>query len=111
MGWVHGPLALRVDEPLVPMKSSTQIEKASYERWERSNHLSLMFVKSNIGKSIYGSIPECAKVKEYLKAIEQQFETSGKVVANSLMTKMCSMKFNDTKGVRDHIMEKRDIAT
>ncbi|RVW24227.1 hypothetical protein CK203_091370 [Vitis vinifera] len=102
-------LALRVDEPLVPIKSSTQIEKASYERWEQSNCLSLMFIKSSIGKSIRGSIFECAKVKEDLKAIEQQFETSDKALVSTLMTKMCSMKFNGTKGVHEHIMEMRDI--
>ena len=69
-----------------------------------------MFIKSSIGKSIRGSISECAKVKEYLKAIEQQFETSDKTLASTLMTKMCSMKFNGTKGVYEHIMEMRDIA-
>ena len=71
LGCMDLDLALRVDEPMVPMESSTQIEKASYECWERSNRLSLMFIKSSIGKSIHGSISECAKVKEYLKAIEQ----------------------------------------
>ncbi|RVW97707.1 Retrovirus-related Pol polyprotein from transposon TNT 1-94 [Vitis vinifera] len=74
-------LALRVDEPL-----------------------------SNIGKSICGSIFEHAKVKEYLKAIEQQFKTSNKALASTLMTKMCFMKFNGTKGVHEHIMEMRDTA-
>ena len=69
-----------------------------------------MFIKSSIGKSIHGSISECAKVKEYLKAIEQQFETSDKALANTLMTKMCSMKFSGTKGLCEHIMEMRDIA-
>ncbi|KAL6342868.1 hypothetical protein AAG906_016887 [Vitis piasezkii] len=93
-------LTLCVDEPLVPTESSTQTEKASYET-----------LGSSIGKSIRGSIFECAKVKEYLNAIEQQFETSDKALANTLMTKMCSMKFNGTKGVREHIMEMRDIAT
>ena len=69
-----------------------------------------MFIKSNIGKSICGSISEHAKVKEYLKAIEQQFKTSNKALASTLMTKMCSMKFNGTKGVHEHIMEMRDTA-
>ena len=69
-----------------------------------------MFIKSSIGKSICRSIYERAKVKEYLKAIEQQFETSDKTLASTLMTKMCSMKFNGTKGVYEHIMEMRDIA-
>ncbi|RVW20235.1 hypothetical protein CK203_110279 [Vitis vinifera] len=65
---------------------------------------------SSIGKSICGSISECAKVKEYLKAIEQQFEASDKALASTLMTKTCSMKFNGTKRVCEHIMEMRDIA-
>ena len=49
-------------------------------------------------------------MKEYLKAIEQQFETSEKALASTLMTEMCSMKFNGTKGVCEYIMEIRDIA-
>ncbi|KAL6328071.1 hypothetical protein AAG906_033343 [Vitis piasezkii] len=103
-------LALCVDEPLVPTESSTQTKKTSNERWERSNRLSLMFIKSSIGKSIRGSISVYAKAKESLKAIEQQFEASDKALASTLMTKVCSMKFNGIKGVCEHIMEMRDIA-
>ncbi|RVW78303.1 hypothetical protein CK203_055785 [Vitis vinifera] len=50
------------------------------------------------------------KVKEYLKAIKQQFETSDKALTITIMTKMCSMKFNGIKGVREDIMEMKDIA-
>ena len=92
------------------MESSTQTKKTSYERWEQSNRLSFMYFKSSIRKRIRGSIPNCAKVKEYLKAIEQQFETSDKALASTLMTKMCPMKFNGIKGVREHKMKMRDIA-
>ena len=49
-------------------------------------------------------------MKEYLKAIKQQFETSDKALASTLMTKMCPMKFNGIKGVREHKMKMRDIA-
>ena len=104
-------LTLRMDESSVPMESSTQTKKTSYERWEQSNRLSFMYFKSSIRKRIRGSIPNCAKVKEYLKAIEQQFETSDKALASTLMTKMCPMKFNGIKGVREHKMKMRDIAT
>ena len=34
LGCMDLDLALRVDEPLVPMESSTQTEKPSYEHWE-----------------------------------------------------------------------------
>ena len=49
-------------------------------------------------------------MKEYLKVIEERFEISDKVLASTLMTKMCCMKFNGTKGVCKHIMKTRDIA-
>ncbi|KAL0451331.1 UNVERIFIED_CONTAM: hypothetical protein Slati_1111200 [Sesamum latifolium] len=49
------------------------LRKASYEQWERSNRLSLMLIKKYISKGIRGSIPECTKVKDFLKAIEDQY--------------------------------------
>ena len=41
-------LTLRVNQPSVPTESSTQTEKTSYEHWEQSNRLSLMFIKFSI---------------------------------------------------------------
>jgi len=102
-------LVLRVNEPPILTESSTQIEKTSYERWERSNRLSLIFIKSRVRKSIRNSILDYTKMKEYLKIIKEQSETSDKALPSTLMIKMCSMKFNGTKGVREHIIEIRDI--
>ena len=64
LGCMDLDLALRVDEPPVPTESSTPNDKLDYEWWERSNRLSLMFIKSHINKNIRGSIPECNKVKD-----------------------------------------------
>ena len=105
LGCMNLDLAHRMDESAIPTESSTQIVKASY------NRLSLMFIKSSIRKSIRDSILECAKVKEYLKAIEQQFKTFDKALENTLTAKMCSMKFDCTKGIHEHTMKMRDIAT
>ena len=66
-------LALHVDEPPIPTESSAPNDKLDYEPWERSNRLSLMFIKSHINKNIRGSILECNKVKDFMKAIEEQF--------------------------------------
>jgi len=70
----------------------------------------LKFIKFHVRKSIHGSIPDWAKLKEYLKVIEELFDTFDKILASTLIIKMCSMKFNGTKGVREHIMKMRDIA-
>ena len=37
-----------------------------------------MFIKSHINKNIRGSIPECNKAKDFMKAIEEQFIRSDK---------------------------------
>ena len=68
-----------------------------------------MIEHQSIGHT-YTSWERITKVKEYLKAIKQQFETSDKALTITLMTKMCSMKFNGIKGVREDIMEMKDIA-
>ncbi|XP_038977899.1 uncharacterized protein LOC120108385 [Phoenix dactylifera] len=103
-------LALRVDEPAVPTESSPAVERMGYERWERSNRLSLMLIKAYVSKSIRGSIPQCDKVKDYIKAIEEQFVSSDKALANTLLNKLSMMKHPKSRSVREHIMEMRDIA-
>ena len=62
-------LAFSINESPKLTKSSTQAEKTSYDPYKRSYHLILMFIKSYIIKSIRDSIPNCAKVVDYLKAI------------------------------------------
>ena len=103
-------LALREDEPPALTESSTPQQIAHHEQWVRSNRLSMMLIKAHVNKSIRGSIPECDKVKNLIKAIEEQFVTSDKALASTLMKKLTGLKFDNSKGVREHIMEMRDIS-
>ena len=109
LGCMDLDLALHVDEPPVPTESSAPNDKLDYEWWERSNRLSLMFIKSHINKNIRGSIPECNKVKDLMKAIEEQFIRSDKALASILMKRFSSKIFYYSKNVREHIMEMRDM--
>ncbi|KAL5731122.1 hypothetical protein ACHQM5_003880 [Ranunculus cassubicifolius] len=104
-------LALRVDEPPALTETSTVAEKNYYEQWERSNRLSIILIQSHMKKNIRGSIPKVDKVKDYLKAVEEQFARSEKALASTLLNKLSSMKYYGDKGVREHIMEMRDIST
>ena len=45
-----------------------------------------------------------------LKAIDEQFETSDKALASTLIMKFSSLRLIGIKGVHDHIMQMRDIA-
>ncbi|KAL1334041.1 hypothetical protein AAHE18_11G147900 [Arachis hypogaea] len=87
--------ALRREEPPTPTDASSQTEVELYERWEKSNRLSMMFIKN---------------VKDYMKAIDEQFESSSKALASTLMAQLSSMRLTGVRGVREHIMRLRDIA-
>ncbi|XP_028053291.1 uncharacterized protein LOC114257714 [Camellia sinensis] len=110
LGCMDLGLALRVDEPPKPMDDSSTTEKSAYDKWEQSDRLSLMLIKSHISQSIRGSIPPSDKVKNYMRAIEEQFVSSDKALTSNLMNKLSGMKHNDSRSVRNHIMEMRDIA-
>ncbi|XP_070050775.1 uncharacterized protein [Nicotiana tomentosiformis] len=103
-------LALRVDKPPIPMKSSTPAAKGNYERWELFNRLSLMLIKARISQSIRVSIPNSDKVKANMKEIDEQFVSSDKALVNTLMKRLSSMTFDRSRAVREHIMETRDIS-
>ncbi|KAF7810492.1 Retrovirus-related Pol polyprotein from transposon TNT 1-94 [Senna tora] len=98
------------EEPLVPTTASTLAEIALYERWERSNRISLMLIKSRIRANIRGSIPDEEKFKDYVKPIDEQFASLDKTLTSTLMAQLSSMKYTGTKVVCEHIMQMRDIA-
>ena len=108
LGCVDLDYAIRKDEPPAVTNTSSAAQIALYERWERSNRLSIMFIKSHIMSSIRGSIPECEKVKDLMSAIDAQFLTSEKALGATLMSRLTSLRFTGIKGVREHIMQLRD---
>ncbi|RVW50015.1 hypothetical protein CK203_082331 [Vitis vinifera] len=101
--------AIRKDEPHKITDTSTPNEILLHERWEKSNRLNVMYIKTKISAGIRGSIEQHKNVRELLKAIDEQFVTSDKVLANTLIMKFTSLKLIDIRGVREHIMEMRDI--
>ena len=101
--------AIRKDEPPIVTDTSTLTEIALYERWERSNRLSVMFIKTKITAGIRGSVDQHENVRDLLKAIDEQFITSDKALASTLIMKFLSLRLTNIKGVREHIMQMRDI--
>lgn len=110
LGCMDLDLVLRETEPNTLTDKSTTEEKATFDRWQRSNRLSLMLIKTYISKSISGSVLECDKVKDYMKSIEEQLLRSEKAQASVLMKKLSGTKLEKGRGVRAYIMEMRDIA-
>ena len=100
--------AIRKDEPPALTNTSTAADITFYERWERSNRLSMMFIKTKISAGIRGSVDQHEKVRDLLKAIDDQFVTSDKALASTLIMKFSSLRLTSVKGVREHIMQMRD---
>ena len=102
--------AIRKDEPDPITETSTAEAICLYDKWERSNRLSVMFIKTKISAGIRGSVEQIDKVKPLLKAIEEQFVTFDKALASTLIMQFSSTKLTVIRGVCDHIMCMRDIA-
>ena len=101
--------AIRKDELHKIIDTSTPNEILLYECWEKTNRLSVMYIKTKISVGICGSIEQHENVCELLKATDEQFITSDKALASTLIMKFTSLKLIDIKGVHEHIMEMRDI--
>ena len=101
--------AIRKDEPHKITDTSTPNEILLYESWEKSNRLSVMYIKTKISVGIRCSIKQHENVHELLKAIDEQFVTSDKALASTLIMKFISLKLTGIRGVREHIMEMRNI--
>uniref|UniRef100_A0A2N9J7I7 Integrase catalytic domain-containing protein n=1 Tax=Fagus sylvatica TaxID=28930 RepID=A0A2N9J7I7_FAGSY len=108
LGWMDIDYAIRKDEPPALTDTSTAADITLYERWERSNRLSMMFIKTRISAGIRGSVDQHEKVRDLLKAIDEQFVTSDKALASTLIMKFSSLRLTSVRGVREHIMQMRD---
>jgi hypothetical protein len=109
LGWMDIDYAIRKDEPPALTDTSTAADITLHERWERSNRLSMMFIKTRIFAGIRGSVDQHEKVQDLLKAIDEQFITSDKALASTLIMKFSSLRFTSVRGVREHIMQMRDL--
>ena len=60
------------EDKLNPITETSTAEAINlYEKWERSNRLSVMFIKTKISACIHGSVEQVDKVKPLLKAIDE----------------------------------------
>ena len=68
--------AIRKDEPDPITETSTTEVVCLYDKWEKSNRLSMILIKTKIYVSIRVCVEQIDKVKPLLKAIDEQFVTS-----------------------------------
>ncbi|KAL4581835.1 hypothetical protein LXL04_006367 [Taraxacum kok-saghyz] len=102
--------ALRFDPPKALNEKSTTEQNIFYDKWERSNRMSLMIIKNSISMPIRGTILDSENAKTYLESVEEQFRVTSKAHASTLILKMLTTKYDGSSGVREHIMMMTDMA-
>ena len=76
--------------------------------WERTDRLSLMFIRMTITNNIKTSLPLTTSVREYLKVIEDRFKSIDKSLADILMKELTTTQFDGTRGIQVHILNMAD---
>src|SRR3954463_3240498 len=111
LGCMDIDYALRFDRPAALTSESTEVVKSAYEKWERSNRISLMIMQHSIPESIKGGISDEQNAKGFLKQIADQFTANEKVETSTILTKLVSMRYKGKGSIREYIMEMSNLVT
>nr|CAB3492814.1 unnamed protein product [Digitaria exilis] len=113
LAWNDLDIVFRQDRPAAPAEGQTS---PALEKWERSNRMATMVMSQTISPGIKGAIPlKNAQGVEYtatelLAKIEENFKSSSKTYASTLIMKLVSSQYNGKTGIREHILSMCDMA-
>lgn len=103
-------LALQVEKPADLTDENSADERSVHKAWERSNRLSLMFMRMTLAKNIKATIPKTENAKEYMKFMEERSQTADKSLAGTLMGTLTTMKFDGSCTMHEHVTKMSNIA-
>ncbi|KAL4596624.1 hypothetical protein ACB092_12G176100 [Castanea dentata] len=102
--------ALGSKKPSALTDTSSAEENALYKAWEKSNRLSIMFMRMTIANNIKTTLPKTNNAKEFLSNVENRFKTVDKSLVETLMAKLTTMKFDGKHGIQEHAIEMTNLA-
>ncbi|XP_015163497.1 uncharacterized protein [Solanum tuberosum] len=111
LGVMDLDLALLNDKSTAITDKSSENEKYFHKSWERSNRLSLMFMRMIVANNIKSTIPQKESDTEYLKFVEERFRSADKSLAGTLMAELTTIKFDGSRSMQNHIIEMTNIAS
>ncbi|XP_028091225.1 uncharacterized protein LOC114291574 [Camellia sinensis] len=112
LGCMDIDLALRMPKPNALTAQSTPEETVYFEKWDRSNRLSLMIMKRGIPEVFRGAITEDVTVAgEFLLEIQKRFAKNDKAETITLLASLISIKYKGKGNVREYIMEMSHLAS
>jgi len=72
LGVLDLDLAIRIEKHAAITDDSRNEEKAHYRAWEKSNRLSLMFMRMSIANNIKSALSKTENAKEFMKFVEER---------------------------------------
>ena len=112
LGCMDLDLALRIEQPASLTDASSPDDKRNFEKWDRSNRMSLMIIKRGIPEAFRGAVSDkITKAKEFLTEIEKRFVKNDKAETSTLLQSLISMKYNGKGNIREYIMGMSLIAS
>ena len=104
-------LAILEEKPTTIIDASSNEEKVYYKTWDRSNRLSLMFMRMIVAGSIKTTLPKTNSAKEFMGLMGEHSQTSDKCLVRTLMSTLITMKFDGSCTMQEHVIEMTNIAT
>jgi len=91
------------DRPTDLNEISTNEQNIVYEKWVRSNRMSLMMMEHSIPEYLSGGIIGNRDAKGFLKEIADRFTANKKVETSTILNKIVSMPFKGKGNIREYI--------
>ncbi|XP_073272306.1 uncharacterized protein [Primulina huaijiensis] len=105
-------LAIRTEQPTALTDSSSSEQRAGYEKWKRSNRMSLIIIKRGIPEAFRGAVSDSVtKAKDYLDEMEKRFAKSDKAETSTILKSLISTKYKGKGNIREYIMEMSHLAS
>ncbi|KAA0032875.1 Retrovirus-related Pol polyprotein from transposon TNT 1-94 [Cucumis melo var. makuwa] len=95
LGVLDLDLTLLSEKPAAITSASSDEDRSFYKAWERSNRLSLIFMRMIVANNIKSTIKNTEDAKEFMKSVEKcsQSKSVDKSLAGTLLSTLTNIKF------------------
>ncbi|KAA0042825.1 Retrovirus-related Pol polyprotein from transposon TNT 1-94 [Cucumis melo var. makuwa] len=111
LGVLDLDLALLNEKPAAITPASSDEDRSFYKARERSNRLSLMFMRMTVANNIKSTIKNTEDAKEFMKSVEKcsQSESADKSLVGTLMSTLTNIKFDGSRTIHEYILEMTNL--
>ncbi|OVA11534.1 hypothetical protein BVC80_1013g3 [Macleaya cordata] len=105
LGLLDFDFVLTEARPVILTAESTDVEKATFKKWEKVNKLCMMVIQGSIHETISRGIPETTTAKELFELINGQFMGNVHSRQYNCLAQLFSLYCDETGSVREHILK------